>query len=450
VRAGRDRRYALFVAIPAFGHARPLLLQAEELARRGWRTALASTSELCDLLARSGADTRFLDLGAAPGRLGDLAEIGARASDQPSFVRSTMAITAHLTRLWPTMFDGLVSAIARDRPDVMVVDFVSAAGFDAADQAGVPFVVNNADLLSVISLALLPAVAEVPQLFSGDSPGRVRARNRLLRPVMAVLATRAVALTIGRQLNALRRTRGLAPVDVNMRLAGRMIMVDSAFGLEYARPLPPLIQMVGPMIDPRPAPPSADLRGWLEGGRPVAVVSLGTIARPGRGLVERLAAGLVSDDFRALWVMTDSARSELVGALAPGVRVEPWLPSLLGVLTEPAVRAFVSHCGVNSVHEAVWAGRPIVGIPLFADQRDMAARVRDAGAGLWLDKVTFTPDQLRAAVRRACAEPGLRRTMPALRSSFELAGGVRRAADLIEQAASVGVDHYRVGWSAGS
>jgi hypothetical protein len=35
-----------------------------------------------------------------------------------------------------------------------------------------------------------------------------------------------------------------------------------------------------------------------------------------------------------------------------------------------------------------------------------------------------------------------------IQSSFVLAGGVRRAADLIEHAAAVGVDHYAAGWRA--
>ena len=39
-------KYALFVSIPLIGHLNPLIPQAEALARRGWRVALASTSEV--------------------------------------------------------------------------------------------------------------------------------------------------------------------------------------------------------------------------------------------------------------------------------------------------------------------------------------------------------------------------------------------------------------------
>jgi hypothetical protein len=46
-------------------------------------------------------------------------------------------------------------------------------------------------------------------------------------------------------------------------------------------------------------------------------------------------------------------------------------------------------------------------------------------------------------IGRVIQQPGFRANLPALRSSFKLAGGVRRAADLIEEAARVGVAHYR-------
>jgi UDP:flavonoid glycosyltransferase YjiC (YdhE family) len=37
------QKYALFVSVPLVGHMNPLLRQAEELARRGYDVALAST-----------------------------------------------------------------------------------------------------------------------------------------------------------------------------------------------------------------------------------------------------------------------------------------------------------------------------------------------------------------------------------------------------------------------
>jgi hypothetical protein len=52
---------------------------------------------------------------------------------------------------------------------VLVVDLVTAAGMGAAEGGAIPYPVNNADLLPVISVRLLPRAPGVPLLFSGRS-----------------------------------------------------------------------------------------------------------------------------------------------------------------------------------------------------------------------------------------------------------------------------------------
>jgi UDP:flavonoid glycosyltransferase YjiC (YdhE family) len=85
---------------------------------------------------------------------------------------------------------------------------------------------------------------------------------------------------------------------------------------------------------------------------------------------------------------------------------------------------------------------------MLADQRDMAMRVEDAGVGLMLDKRRLSGEALRSAIRTVLREPRFAHNTRRIRSSFALAGGVRRAADLIEHAAVFGVDHYAAGWWA--
>jgi UDP:flavonoid glycosyltransferase YjiC (YdhE family) len=65
-----------------------------------------------------------------------------------------------------------------------------------------------------------------------------------------------------------------------------------------------------------------------------------------------------------------------------------------------------------------------------------------------LDKRRLSGGALRSVIQRVLREPHFARNTARIRSSFELAGGVRRAADLIEHAAVFGVDHYAAGWWA--
>src|SRR5262249_30897627 len=149
-----------------------------------------------------------------------------------------------------------------------------------------------------------------------------------------------------------------------------------------------------------------------------------------------MACALESAEFRTLWVVPSDLLKLLPPKLPASIRVEHWVPSQLAVLQHPNVRAFVSHCGTNSVQESVHAGTPIVGIPLFGAQGDMALRLQDAAIGSRLDKHSFTPEQLRDQVLHACRSDEFRANIAILQSGFVLAGGAVRAADLIEQAAS--------------
>ena len=61
----------------------------------------------------------------------------------------------------------------------------------------------------------------------------------------------------------------------------------------------------------------------------------------------------------------------------PGVRVERWVDQA-AVLRESD--AFITHCGLNSVHEACLHGVPMISRPFFSDQPGMAARWTSSGS----------------------------------------------------------------------
>jgi UDP:flavonoid glycosyltransferase YjiC (YdhE family) len=190
---------------------------------------------------------------------------------------------------------------------------------DAAEVGGIPYLVNNADLLPVISVRLLPPAPGVPLLFSGRSVHVGRRWRRVIDPLASQLGVAVVELTLGRELNALRHTRGLTPLPFTRRPAGVPIMTDSAFGLEYPCPLPPRMRMVGPMLEESPPLPEG-LRDWLEAGPPVVYANLGTVVRPGRDVLALMGS-------RTACAATSPGRpadpSRLARRMQWGARVRP-------------------------------------------------------------------------------------------------------------------------------
>ncbi len=56
----------------------------------------------------------------------------------------------------------------------------------------------------------------------------------------------------------------------------------------------------------------------------------------------------------------------------------------------------ITHCGHGTVMTALRFGVPLIGLPDFADQRDIAARIADHGVGIVLEKPASTRDIRRA------------------------------------------------------
>ncbi|PSB01522.1 glycosyltransferase [Merismopedia glauca] len=427
--------YILFVSIPLVGHINPLLRQAEELDRRGYRVGIASTREIRTYIKANLAVSQpvdFLDLGTIESLLETWYEVEKEACKEKFFWQSSRKILNCLYLLYPWFFDRLLDRVKCDRPDLMVVDFSTRAGIDVAEAEGIPAIVNNPCLLTTISVEYLPLVTKVPLPFSGHSVHQIPWHTPYSYPLLRWLSGRIIDFTLGRQLNRLRASRGLGSIDVHRAWGDHTVLVNSAFGLEYPRPLPTNIQMIGPAIASSVEPLDAETNEWLDRGLPVVYVNLGTVARATANQLQRMYRALAGSSFRVWWILRTDLQKYLPDAIAPNIRLDNWGPPLLSILQHPNVKVFVSHCGINSVQESLFAGTPIVGIPMFADQFDMAMRVKDAGVGLFVDKLAFTVSELRGAIEQVLSNSSFLKPIPALQASFRQAGGVSRAADIIE------------------
>jgi UDP:flavonoid glycosyltransferase YjiC (YdhE family) len=444
--------YALFTAIPFVGHLNPLVREAEELQKRGWRVAIAAYRELVPHLAREGPGVAIVDLGALGPLAGKLRACEDAASADPHYTRGATRMLPALTGVWPLMYDRMAAAIAADKPDVVVADIFSPGGYLPAMDAGVPLVINNPALLSAVQPALLPPAPHVPFATTARSIHEMRVWHRALEPLVRGFVTAGLNLTLGRQVNRWRAQRGLPRLALAGVLRGQPILVNGVFGLEYTRVLPSFVHMIGPVLPADVAPLLPDTAAWLAAGPPVVYANLGTVSRAPAAQLAKMAEAFAGDDYRVLWVLRDVIRDRLPVSLAPNIRAVNWTESPRAVLAHPNVRAFVSHCGINSVYESMTAGTPVVGIPMLSDQRDMAARVADAGVGLWMDKTRFTAAGLRAAIDRVRQESAFRERIAPIQRACAAAGGVSRAADLIEAQARMAysVDIPSSAWSAQS
>lgn len=90
---------------------------------------------------------------------------------------------------------------------------------------------------------------------------------------------------------------------------------------------------------------------------------------------------------------------------------------------------FLTHCGMNSVSESLYFGVPMVLFPQHSEQRMVADRVAELGAGVFLKGTQ--PQELKRAVDEVLAHRSYQEHAQSLSSTLKKAGGAARAAQVI-------------------
>ncbi|KAK9994616.1 hypothetical protein SO802_024319 [Lithocarpus litseifolius] len=149
-------------------------------------------------------------------------------------------------------------------------------------------------------------------------------------------------------------------------------------------PTPPIF-CIGPLIsNTNQDGEEHECLNWLNSqpSRSVVFLCFGSLGSFSEKQVKEIAVGLENSGQRFLWVVRnpppDMDKDPNLDELLPtgflertkdkGFVLKQWAPQV-AVLSHDSVGGFVTHCGWNSVLEAVWCGVPMVGWPLYAEQR---------------------------------------------------------------------------------
>lgn len=180
----------------------------------------------------------------------------------------------------------------------------------------------------------------------------------------------------------------------------------------------------GPCIDP------ARRTGWepkSDDDRPLVYVALGT-SYTDRPDIYRLCIDELAESYR-LVISTGKVDPESLGPLPVGVQAARTQPQI-DVLEHASV--FITHAGMGSAAESLWFGVPTVTLPQAVDQFLNAATLVEIGTGSQPEE-PLTGAGLRTAVESALRKADRAR---ALRDEVRRNGGIRAAADAIEQLCS--------------
>ncbi|CAJ1429940.1 unnamed protein product [Effrenium voratum] len=233
-----------------------------------------------------------------------------------------------------------------------------------------------------------------------------------------------------------------------------LLCILSHWGLDRPRPLPPRALLVGSVEDYSAKAIDAPLltrpvQDWLGSATQIVYISFGTNVRPRQQVFQAiLASASRMKDVRFLW---DTSEEEVQAVLSDGDAHAMALPEnvlaarvpQISVLSSGRIEAFVTHCGFNSVHEALHFGVPMLGLPFVGDQMVTARLLTEIGAGLRLSVPALEEQQVAEALQQLLADKAFARRAAHAGRIGSHAGGARAAADALETAL-LGVEHLQM------
>ena len=389
----------LWFCIPAYGHTNPTIEVVRELVRRGHEVHYYSFEEFRAKIEDAGAEFVSCDAYLPP--------TDAQMQRRLRKVSTTeMSVQSFRT---VANLDPVISAdVERWHPDVVVSDSACFWGKLTAFKHELPWVCSTTTFAfnSQSSQYMKHSAAELADIVLGLP--RLKREIRKLRP-------------LGYQVKSALDIVQNKPDDYTIVYTSRTFQpCAESFDAEHYR-------FVGPSV--------RDVMPQDRGARPLVYASLGTVIND-RPDFYRTCIEALRDTEVDLLISCGKAFDEAqLGTLPPNVRVEHYVDQM-DVLSRASL--FITHCGMNSASEGMWMAVPELLYPLTGEQRAVARRVAEVGAGVPLDEaVAKSPTQLREVILSALRSEELAAGAARMRDDLRSCAGPSGAADLIEQVAGI-------------
>lgn len=187
-------------------------------------------------------------------------------------------------------------------------------------------------------------------------------------------------------------------------------------------------KFVGPSIASRLSQENFDLTA-IKGVNPI-YISLGTVFNQAIDFYKLCFEALGNSEHTIVMAIGNRVQISDLGEIPANFIVKNYVPQT-DVLQY--TKLFITHGGMNSTHEGLYYGVPLIVIPQSADQPIIAGQVANIGAGIQLQMQSLSSNQLREAVDHVLSHSSFKKAVATIRESFRKSGGYRQAVDEIFQ-----------------
>ena len=383
---------AAFFCIPAHGHTNPMLPVAAELVRRGNIVRFYSFKEFEEKIKATGAD--FISCDPFLPQLTKQEEVGLKNV-------STTEMTIQDIRITLGMDDFLNKEYASFQPDVVYTDSVCFWGKLSAWKHQIPMVVSTSTFAfnQMSSQYMKNSLRELADLIFGLP--RVSKELKKLKPygyhVKSVLS--------------------LVQSDNDTD----SVVYTSRKFQPYAESFSEHYTFVGPSVFSTVMPQK-------EKERPLIYISMGTVINDRPDFYHKCIDALRDIDAEVVISCGNAMDQKLLGTLPDNISVYSYVDQL-DVLSRADV--FITHCGMNSVSESLYMAAPMILYPQTGEQRAVARRVTEVGAGILLRD--DSSEGIRIAVQEILNNTAYAKAANECSLDFRACSGPIGAAEFIER-----------------
>ena len=403
------------VTPPVPGHLHPFGALGRELISRGHR---ATVLHMADLEPRVRAEhLDFIPIGQSDHPPGSLPQSLAALGQLQGL--AALRFTIQAVRKTTEMFCRDAPSAIRDAGiDMLLVDQTEPGGGTIAEHLGLPFI-------TICNALPLNREAAVPPPFTPWTTGQhwwQQARNQLGYAISARLLL-PVTQVVAKYRRQWKLPKHRTPEDSFSPLAQ---ISQQPREFDFPRRVPDTFHYTGPLRDTRI--PAASFPWYrLDPARTLIYASLGTLQHSKEKLFLCFAEACTG---------FPNVQLVLAGCDIPKLPGDPisvaWAPQ--AQLIERA-SLVLTHGGLNTVLDALRFGVPIIAVPITYEQPAIAARAAWSGVGRSIPLKRLTAPRLRSQIREILNNPAYYTQARNMATACKNAGGVERAAIVIEELA---------------
>ncbi|KAG9664796.1 alpha/beta-hydrolase, partial [Aureobasidium melanogenum] len=455
------RKILLVVTTGGFTHAAPVLEIGRALASRGHTIEFATLEGQEHWIANNESSfvTKVHFLGPSPTK-GQLDGHYKRMQqwDIAKGIGQAMESKYLWDSWWPKTYHGL-KAIMDDsatRPDLMIADFFVEAVTDIHVEYKLPIAMVAPNMPSfMMPCSYIPGQPGF-QLEGTTTSEHASLWLRICNELFFLPDLPAIFEMI-RRTKHMRKDNGVFRPPHKPIKPDYLVFVNSFFGLEIPRDLPPTCAPVGPLLSPTYPPLDTSYMTFLESHSKVLYIALGThivlqtkdTVKVIEGVFRLMEESLIDG---VIWAIAEHGRKDLDrdqrfhgdSDISLGQLLENNHSNFLfstfapqrAILEHKSVVLYFTHGGGSSANEALYHGKPMISMGFFADQIANTARLVEAGVAESLNKFSFTSNELYTKAKKILeGDSGTyqRNVLRLKRIAHVAARRKEHAADLVEE-----------------